>query len=111
MTLGAGALLVLIIGGIIGWFAGWIARTDDNRRYEAAFRRRVEHAELEASQAWAEVERLESRLAVPAAAAVPAINIHVTAPALPSYRDLAGAAAVALASERVAAIEGGVVDG
>ena len=111
MTLGAGVILVLVIGAMIGWFAGWIARTDDNRRYEAAFRRRVEHAELEARTAWAEVERLETQLAVPAAVAGPEIHVHVAAPALPSYRDLVGAAAVSLASERVAAIEGGVVDG
>lgn len=110
MSLGAGALLVLVIGMMIGWFAGWIARTDDNRRYAAAFQRRVDAAELAARQAWAELERVEAeRVQLPAMAG-PTINVHLTAPALPAYRDYATAAAMALAHDpRV--IEAGVGDG
>jgi hypothetical protein len=94
-------VLFLLIGALVGWFAGWAARTDDNRRYAEAFRRRIETAELEAGRAWAEVDRLDAQLTAipPAATTAPVINVHLTAPVVPSYRDLTGAAAAALARE------------
>lgn len=101
---------LLLIGSLIGWVAGWAARSDENRRWAESFRRRVETAEQEAGNAWAEVARLDAQLlAIPApvAAAAPVINVHLTAPMVPSYRDLAGATAAALAREMPAVIEAG----
>ena len=98
----AGVVLLLLLGGLVGWFAGWIARTDENKRWAESCRRRIEHAENEARAAWAEVGRLDAQLSIPVAAGTPVINVNLTAPAMPvvpSYRDLAGAAAQAVARE------------
>jgi hypothetical protein len=103
---------LLLIGLMAGWVFGWAARTDENRRWADSFRRRIDAAELDARQAWAEVERLDTQVAaIPQAAAAPTvINLNLTAapamPAVPAYRDLAGATAAALARE-IRVIEAG----
>ncbi|MDQ3762177.1 MAG: hypothetical protein M3460_10945 [Actinomycetota bacterium] len=106
----AAAVMVWLIGALVGWFTGWVVRGEENRRWAESFRRRVDHAEGQARDAVAELERVKAQRLdqswVPAPA--PQIHVHVQ-PATPAlgYRDLAGATAQALAAEPPRVLEAG----
>lgn len=105
----AAAVLVWLIGALVGWVIGWAARGDENRRWAESFRQRIDYAESQARDAVAELERVKAKRLdqwrVPAP--LPEIHVHVqTAPAL-SYHDLTSAAAQALADQLPPVLEAG----
>lgn len=86
------AVLVWLIGALVGWFAGWVARGDENRRWAESVRRRVDYAEGQARAAEAELDRVTASW-VPAPA--PEIHVHVQAAPMLGYHDLTSAPALA----------------
>jgi len=105
----AAAVMVWLIGALVGWCAGWAARGNENRRWAQSLRQRIDYAESQARDAVAELERVEAQRLDQgwAPTPVPEIHVHVqTAPAL-GYCDLTGAAPVAMAQRRLPPVVGG----
>ncbi len=98
----AAALLVWVIGAIIGWILGWAARGDENRRWAESFRRRIDLANNQVAELTAELDRVESQRFATPAAAMPAIHVHVETPVALDYRDVAAAAAALAMAQRPA---------
>ena len=105
----AAALFVWLIGALVGWFVGWAARGDDNRRWAESFRQRIDYAESQTRDAVAELERVKAQWLDQSWAPTPIPEIHVhiqTAPVL-GYHDLTGAAARALTDQLPRVLEAG----
>jgi hypothetical protein len=85
-------LLVWLVGAVVGWCAGWIARTEQNRgwhqgvvRQLAAARAELDEIRAELAEALEELD--EARAAqyhhtqrIPAAAVPAVVHVHVAAP-------------------------------
>jgi hypothetical protein len=93
----AAAVLVWVIGALVGWFAGWVARGDENRRWADSVRRRIDLAENQVAELTAELAQVEAQRLPEPAVAMPAIHVHVETSGVLGYRDLAAAAALAMA--------------
>jgi hypothetical protein len=97
----AAVVLVWVIGALVGWFAGWVARGDENRRWAESCRWRIDYAESQARDAVAELERVKvQRLDqswVPAPA--PQIHVHVQPSPVLGCGDLTAVAAQTLAAQ------------
>ena len=106
----AAAVMVWLIGALVGWCAGWAARGNENRRWAQSIRRRIDYAQSQARDAVAELERvnaqrLDQSWAPPP---VPEIHVHIQAPPTLGSRDLTGAAPVAMAQHPLPpVVEGG----
>ncbi|MBV9059431.1 MAG: hypothetical protein JO296_08425 [Pseudonocardiales bacterium] len=105
----AAVVLVWVIGALVGWFVGWVARGDESRRWAESFRRRVDYAESQARDAAAELERVKAQRLDQSWVAAPAPQIHVHVQPLPvlGYHDLTGVAAQALAAQLPPVLEVG----
>jgi hypothetical protein len=44
------AVLVWLVGALVGWCAGWVARTDQHRQWHRGLRRELEGARVEIDQ-------------------------------------------------------------
>ena len=84
------AVLVWLIGALVGWCAGWAARGDEHRRWANSVRSRIDLAEREAAELTAELAQVQTQR-------LPAIHVHVEVPGVLGDRDLATAAALAMA--------------
>ena len=90
----AAALMVWLIGAVVGWCAGWAARGEQNRRWHHGIQRQLVHALAELAQVRAELadalDELDDVQAIPwGAAQVPAavpmtVHVSVAAPVAPS---------------------------
>ena len=83
----AAAVMVWLIGALVGWCAGWVARGDQNRAWHRALPRRLDdtHAQLTAAleqleDAYAQLEDARAGDGVAPGRAV--IHVHL-APPLP----------------------------
>lgn len=104
-------VMAVTLGLVAGFVAGWAGRTNENARWAEECRRLIAAAEEGERVALAECERLTALpVAVPMQAAMPAINVHVHTGGEP-YRDLAGAAAAAVAARLPMVLEAGDPDG
>lgn len=93
----AAAVLVWLLGALVGWFMGWAARGDENRRWANSVRRRIDLAENQVAELTAELAWVEAQRLPEPAVAMPAIHVHVETPGALGYRDLAAVAALAMA--------------
>lgn len=97
----AAAVLVWLIGALVGWIIGWAARGDENRRWAESARRRIDLAEGQVAELTAELVRVEAHRLPEPPVAMPAIHVHVEAGGALGYRELAAAAALAMAQRPV----------
>lgn len=78
----AAAVLVWLIGAIMGWCGGWAARGEHNRAWHTTLRRQLTHAHTDLADALDELEDTRARWAAerlpPPGPAV--VHVHVTAP-------------------------------
>lgn len=105
----AAAVLMLVIGALVGWCAGWVARGDENRRWAESCRRRIDYAETLAREAAAELERVNAQRLNQSWTAGPApqIHVHVQPSLVMGYHDLTSVAARALADQQPQVLEAG----
>lgn len=96
----AAVVLVWLIGALLGWFAGWAVRGDENRRWADSVRRRIDLANNQVAELTAELAQVEAQR-LPEPVAMPAIHVHVEAAGALGYRELAAAAALAMAERPV----------
>jgi len=90
----AAALMVWLLGAVVGWCAGWAARGDQNRRWHHGLQRQLAQALTELAQVRAELADALDELddvqairweAAQAPAAVPmTVHVSVAAPVAPS---------------------------
>ena len=92
----AAMVFVWLIGALVGWFVGWVARGDENRRWAEGARRRIDLAERQVADLTAELARVEAQRIPEPVVAQPAIHVHVETPGAVGYRDLTAAAALAM---------------
>lgn len=87
----AAGVLVWLIGAVVGWYAGWVARTEQNRAWQAGTHHQLDQARIELAALHGELAATRATLheldharalawrAAAAPAAVPTV-VHVNLP-------------------------------
>lgn len=88
--LAAAAVVIWLVGALVGWCLGWAARGEQNRARLAARARELERTRTQLAQAYAELDAAHAhwqaqRVAAPPAGTVVAVNLGPLLPVAPSW--------------------------